>query len=134
MIYRDGIHNNKVVQAIAPAVQAASGNGNSISLLGFGSCEFLIEGGAVVGAGNFSVVIQDAPDNAGSPGAWTPVPVGNLQFGSEYADPIAADTVERIGYVGAQPWVRATLVKNSGTSIAVGAVAVLGYPEQRPVV
>lgn len=132
-MYRDGIHNNKCVQALVPGVKAASANGADINLVGFGSCEFLIETGAIAGSGSMSVKLQDAPDNAGAAGSYTDVPAANLQKGSECVDPLTADLVERIGYIGSQPWVRLVITLNSGTSVAMSAVAVLGYPTQRPI-
>jgi len=133
MPYRDGIHNNKVVQALVPGVKNATANGLDVNLVGFGSCEFIVESGAIAGAGVMDIKLQDAPDSGGSPGTYTDVDESLIQTGLEFASPVTADLVQRVGYIGAQPWVRLVITLASGTSVAMSSVAVLGYPEQRPV-
>lgn len=134
MAYRDGIHNNKAVLAIVPAIYAGSQNGPAISMVGYGSAQFLFLSGAIAGAGAMGCKLQEAPDASGSPGAWTDVSVDNIQDGSEVVSPVTASLAMRIGYAGSQPWVRAVITLASGTSVAMAAVATLGHPTQVPVV
>jgi hypothetical protein len=46
---------------------------------------------------------------------------------------LVANSVVKQGYVGGNRYIRVVLTLNSGTSIAAGAVAVLGNPKVAPV-
>jgi hypothetical protein len=123
---RDIAHNIAVRSAIAAAVQSAAVDGTAIDTQGFGSVAFVINTGAIVGSGDFGVKIQDSDD------------------GSSFAD-VAADHVHgtvpatltasgafKVGYGGFKRHVRLALTKAGGTSIALGATAVLGNAANRP--
>lgn len=127
---KDTFHDNKAVQAIAPAVLAANTNGVSIDLKGFDSALFVINTGAIDTAGDFTVKLQES--DTGTSG-WTDVEAADL-LGSVPAT-LAANAAYRIGYIGSKRkrYVRAVATKAGGTSIAAGVVAILGHPNIAPV-
>ncbi|MBN9468987.1 MAG: hypothetical protein J0J10_09470 [Bosea sp.] len=125
---KDSYTSNKVVSAIVPAVKTAAGDGNAIDLSGFGSALFAINTGAVAGAGDFGVVMQES-DESGS--GFANVAAGD-QRGTVPAT-LAASSAYRIGYTGRKRYVRLNVTTAGGTSIALGAVAVLGHPAKAPV-
>ncbi len=127
---KDTFHDNKAVQAIAPAVLAANTNGASIDLKGFDSALFVINTGAIDAAGDFTVKLQES--DTGTSG-WTDVDAVDV-LGSVPAT-LAANAAYRIGYIGSKRkrYVRAVATKAGGTSIAAGVVAILGHPNIAPV-
>lgn len=126
---RDLYHNIGAVQALAPAVQSASVNGLSVERTGFESVTFVINTGAIVGDGDFTASVEHADEDGGSPDSFSAVSsdlLGTLPASLE------ANATIRVGYVGEKQFVRLVLTKNGGTSIAAGAVAILGHPHQAP--
>ncbi|KQY21018.1 hypothetical protein [Rhizobium sp. Root483D2] len=128
---KDTYHDTKAVQAIAPAVVAANTNGAAIDLKGFDSALFVINTGAIVGAGDFGVKLQESDTTTS--GDFTDVAAAD-RLGALPAT-LAADSVYRIGYIGSKRkrYVRAVASKAGGTSIALGVTAVLGHPHLAPV-
>lgn len=129
MARQDTFHDNKVAQAIAPAVATAAANGAAIDLQGFNSVLFAINTGAIAGDGDFGVKIQHS--NTTTSGDFVDAPAVNV-LGSVPAT-LAADSAYRLGYVGGKRYARLVTTKAGGTSIALGAVAVLGEPAIAPV-
>lgn len=121
---RDLYSNITAIPALAPAVQSAAGQGAAIDTLGAGKLAFVVTTGAA--DGNFGVKLQES-DN-GSTG-WTDVAAD--QVDSTAPATLAADSAYRLGYRGWKRYVRLSLTKASGTSIAAGAVAVI-VPQTRP--
>lgn len=124
---RDMYSNIATVQAIAPAVQAAAANGLTIDTKGAGRVAFALNTGAIVGDGDFGVSIEESDDGT----TWAAAPVDHIQ--SSAPETLAAASAYRLGYVGWKRYIRLALTKAGGTSIAAGAVAILG-PFGRPVV
>jgi hypothetical protein len=126
---RDLYHHFGAAQALAPAVQAAAINGAAISLAGFNSALIVLNTGAIVGAGDFGAKLQES-DEAGS--GYTDVAADD-QLGA-FPATLAASTAYRVGYIGSKRkrFIRIVLTKAGGTSIAAGAVAVLGHPALGP--
>lgn len=127
---KDTFHTSKAVQAIVPAVKTAAGNGSPIDLAGFDSALFVINTGAIAGAGDFGVVLQES-DESGS--GFTDVADADI-LGSVPAT-LAASSAYTLGYIGSKRkrYVRLNVTTAGGTSIALGAVAVLGHPSLAPV-
>lgn len=125
---RDLASNIAVVTALSPAVQAASVNGVAIDTKAFGSCAFVLNTGAIVGAGDFGAKLQES-DVSGS--GYADVAAGD-QVGS-FAATAVADTSAKVSYIGFKRYVRIVLTKAGGTSIAAGAVAILDHAAARPV-
>lgn len=126
---RDIVSNIGVKLALSPAVQAATIKGNTIDLQGFGSVAFVVNTGAIASAGDFTAKIQESDTT--TDGDFTDVVAGDL-IGSLPAT-LTADASVKQGYVGHKRYVRVVLTKNGGTSIAAGAVAILGNAAARPV-
>lgn len=127
---KDTYHDNKAVQAIAPAVVAASTNGTTVDLKGFDSALFVVNTGAIDAAGDFGVKLQES--DTGTSG-WTDVAAEDLLGGAPAT--LEANAAYRIGYIGSKRkrYVRAVATKAGGTSIALGVVAILGHPALAPV-
>lgn len=127
---RDIASNVGAVQALAPAVQSATIKGSAIDLQGFDSVVFALVTGAVVSAGNFTAKLQESDTT--TDGDFIDVADADLT-GDNVADPLAATSAYKLGYVGTKRYARVVLTKNSGTSIAAGAVAIKGNPRSAPV-
>lgn len=126
---RDISHNIGVKNALSPAVQAATIKGTAIDTAGFNSVAFVVNTGAIVSAGDFTATLQESDTT--TDGDFTNVTAVD-QTGAFPAS-LAADSSVKAGYIGNKRYVRVVLTKNSGTSIAAGAVAVLGHAADRPV-
>ncbi|QIX20216.1 hypothetical protein [Agrobacterium pusense] len=122
---KDLYHGLNAVQAIAPAVAAAAADGAAVDLIDHDAALFVINTGAIAGAGDFAVKLQES-DASGS--GFTDVAAAD-QLGTLPAT-LAANTAYRVGYIGSKRkrFVRLSVTKAGGTSIALGAVAVLGVP------
>jgi hypothetical protein len=126
---RDIVHNIKAVNAVAPAVRSASVDGDAVDLLGFDSVALVVTVGAVTGSGNMSVKLQES-DASGS--GFADVDPDHLQ-GAGLANPLTLNGTTKIGYRGFKRYLRAVLTLNSGTSVTVGALFILGNAVERPV-
>jgi len=126
---RDLTSNIGVALALSPAVQAATIKGNAIDRKGFDALAIVVNTGAIAGAGDYTAKLQESDTT--TDGDFADVPAYGL-IGSLPAS-LTADGSFKQGYVGNKRFVRVVLTKNGGTSIAAGAVAVLGNPSQKPV-
>ncbi len=123
----DIVNDIGVQQTIAPAVLTATTTGTAIDVKGFNSAALIINTGAIAGAGAFQPKLQESVDNT----TFTDVAAGDLQGSIPTA--LAANAVLKIGYIGSKRYLRPVLTLASGTSIAAGAVFVLGDASNRPV-
>ncbi|MDQ7775543.1 MAG: hypothetical protein Q4615_06345 [Paracoccus aminovorans] len=123
---RDLFSNIAAFQALAPAVQAAAAQGPAIDLLGAGRVAFVVNTGAIAGSGDYGLTLQDS--DTGTSG-WTAVAADLMQTNAPAT--LAADSVYRLGYIGHKRYVRLSLTKAGGTSIAAGATAVI-TPYSKP--
>ncbi len=126
---RDLYSNIGLAQAIVPAVKSAAGDGIAIDTKGYSSIAFIVNTGAIASDGDFGVAIQESDTTTG--GDFTAA-------GAEFVDSnapatLAASSIYKLGYRGNKRYVRLQLTKAGGTSIALGAVAVLGHPHDAPV-
>lgn len=121
---RDLVNNLKTVLALSPAVQAATIKGNTIDLLGYDSCMFVFNSGAIVSAGAFAPSIQESDTT--TDGDFTDVDDVDLLLPDNLPAAFAADSIVKVGYVGTKRYVRCVVTKVSGTSVAVGTSAILG--------
>lgn len=115
--------------ALAPAVQTAAANGPAIDTRGFGTAAFLVSTGAIAGAGDFGVKLQESDTDQSGDFADAVAAVVT----SDAPATLAASAAYRLGYRGHKRYVRLALTRVGGTSIAAGAVAVLGDARTRPV-
>lgn len=126
---RDLASNIGAVLALSPAVQAATIKGYTIDTNGFESVAFIINTGAIASAGDFTAKVQESDTT--TDGDFTNVAAGDL-IGTLPAT-LTADGSFKQSYIGHKRYVRLVATKNGGTSIAAGAVAVLGGAHRRPV-
>jgi len=126
---RDLVNNIGTVLAISPAVLAATVTGAALDLRGFNSAVLVVNTGAIVGAGAFTVKLQESDTDVA--GDFADVAAADLH--GAYPASLAADSVVKVGYRGFKRYLRAVITKNSGTSIAAGAVLVKGDAVARPV-
>lgn len=125
---KDSISNVSAVLALASAVQSAAVDGNAIDTRSFGSIVIAVNTGAIVGAGDFGVKLQESDVSASG---YTDVAADDVL--SNAPATLAASSAYKLGYRGTKRYVRLALTKAGGTSIAAGAVAVLGHPAIAPV-
>lgn len=121
--------NIGAVQVVAPAVLTGNDTATAIDLRGFESACLVVNTGAIAGAGDFSLKLQESDETGG--GTFTDVAADDLT-GSVPAT-LEANSVYRLGYIGHRRYVRTVITKNSGTSIALGAVLVKGNAHEKPV-
>lgn len=126
---RDLASNIGVALALSPAVQAATIKGNAIDLKGFDAATLIINTGAIAGAGDFTAKLQESDTT--TDGDFTDVAAAGL-IGSLPAS-LTADASFKQGYIGFKRYIRVVATKNSGTSIAAGAVVVRSRSALRPV-
>lgn len=126
---RDLVSNIGPVAAIAPAVHSATATGSAVDLMGFDGAAVIINTGAIDGAGAFTAKVQESDTTTS--GDFADVAAGDL-IGTLPAT-LAANAVAKIGYTGSKRYIRVVMTKNSGTSIAAGAVVVRGHPMHAPV-
>lgn len=126
---RDMYSNIGAVLALVPAVKTAAGEGPAIDLRGFNRAAIVVTTGAIVSDGDFGVKLQesDTTDNGDFADAVADVVTSNAPATLE------ANAAYKLGYTGYKRYVRLALTKAGGTSIAAGAVAVLGDALNRPV-
>lgn len=124
---RDLYSNIAALQALAPAVQTAAAQGAAIDLKGAGRAAFVVNTGEIAGAGVFGVTLQES--DTGTSG-WANVAAEEMDSNAPAA--LAASSVYRLGYRGNKRFVRLSLTRASGTSIAAGATAITA-PDSRPV-
>lgn len=126
---RDIASNIGIVLALSPAVLTATTKGTAIDLTGFESAALAINTGVIAGSGNFTAKVQESDTT--TDGDFTDVVASDL-VGALPAV-LAASSVAKVSYIGHKQYARVVLTLNSGTSIAAGAVAVLGNARSRPV-
>lgn len=117
--------------ALIPVVYSATKSDSAIiDLQGANSATLIINTGAIVGAGDYTVSLRhgDASDLSGDAAAGASDLIGSLPA------TLAENSVYCVGYVGGKRYVRAVITKNSGTSIAAGAVIVRGSLNNSPAV
>ncbi|TKA98549.1 hypothetical protein FAZ78_00380 [Cereibacter changlensis] len=125
---RDLFHNISTRVALAPAVQAAAASGEVIDLKGSSRVAFSVVTGAIAGDGDFGVKMQESDTTTS--GDFTDVAADQVSTNAPAT--LAAASAYRLGYSGFKRYVRLALTKAGGTSIALGAVALLD-PLDKPV-
>lgn len=123
----DAYSNVAAVQAIVPAVKTVAGDGVTIDRKGFGGILFVLNTGAVAGDGDFGAVVQESADGS----TWAAADADDVL--GAFPATLAASSAYRASYIGKHRYVRLSLSKEGGTSIAAGAVAVLTLPHLAPV-
>ena len=126
---RDLASNINIGVALVPAVLTATTKGNAMDLMGVNGAVFVVNAGAIVGAGLFTSKIQDSDTTTDAD--FTDVAAGD-QVGTFQAS-LAASSVTSVGYIGHKRYARVVLTKVSGTSLVAGAIVIVGALASRPV-
>lgn len=126
---RDLASNLAAVASLVPAVKAATAKGTEVDLRDYDSAMLVINTGAIASSGLYDIKMQESATT--TDGDFTDVAAGDLVGALPAA--LAENTVYRQSYIGRKRYVRAVITKQSGTSIAAGAVFVLGNAHRRPV-
>ncbi|MGV8831251.1 MAG: hypothetical protein ACOH2N_04675 [Devosia sp.] len=121
--------NIGAVQVVAPAIIAATNTSAAIDLKGFESAALVINTGTIAGAGDYTAKLQESATTTS--GDFTDVLAAHMT--GTFPASLLADSVVKVGYIGFKRYVRTVITKNSGTSIAAGAVVIKGHPHDAPV-
>ena len=116
--------NVDVVQSLAPATRNSNTNGTGVDLRGYESAMVVFSVGAVTD-GTHTPTLEESDDDA----AYTTVAAANLQ--GTFAN-LAANGVQRVGYIGAKRYVRAQCNSSGVTGALYGADIVRGRPHAAP--
>lgn len=130
---RDNTSFQDPVQAIAPQSAAGGITGGQVDLQKYEAAQVLLTVSQNGGGGDYSVKLQEAPDDgAGSPGSWTDVAssdqIGSFTSNIDSVSP--GDFVEDVGYIGGERFVRVVVTENSSSSPGpdVAATVNRGWP------
>jgi hypothetical protein len=126
---KDSYSNVAVVASLDPAVQSATLKGSTIDTSGYGSALMIVNTGAIASSGDYGIAMQESDTT--TDGDFTNVAAGDL-IGALPAT-LEDSKVYRQAYIGKKRYLRAVITKAGGTSIAAGAVFVLGTPAIAPV-
>ncbi|MBN9347559.1 MAG: hypothetical protein J0I48_15415 [Devosia sp.] len=126
---KDSHSNVNVVASLVPAVQAATLKGSTVDTKGYSTALLIVNTGAIVSSGDYVVTMEESDTT--TDGDFTTVAAAD-KIGTLPAT-LAASTVYRQAYIGSKRYLRAVITKTGGTSIAAGAVFVLGTPALAPV-
>jgi len=125
---RDIRSNTRSTNSIAPAVIASTTNGDGVDIRDADSVMAVLTTGAIVGAGDFTLSLEESDDNA----AFSAVAAIDLVGASSVPATLLASSSYRVGYIGNKRYVRAVLTQNGGTSIAAAAVMVASHLHRAP--
>jgi hypothetical protein len=126
MALRDFYSNADDRMALIPAAQTAAFTGVSVDLFGVRSAVFAVVTGAIVGAAIFALKVQESVDGT----TWTDAVAADWQ--SDTGGNLLANSSYRLGYIGGKRYMRLAGIYTSGTSLVIGAVALV-EPLRRPV-
>lgn len=115
-------HNLKAIPAIASGSKSDPGDGIEIDRKGSQGILFVINAGAVTGSGDFGVKVEES-DAAGT--GYTDAAADDVI--SAVPATLAASSAYQVEYIGKKRFVRLAITKAGGTSIQLGAIAILGH-------
>lgn len=125
---KDSYSDVNVVASLVPAVQSATLKGSTVDTKGYSDALLIVNTGAIASAGDYVVTMEHSDTT--TDGDFTTVAAAD-KIGTLPAT-LEASTVYRQAYIGSKRYVRAVITKTGGTSIAAGAVFVLGQPHLAP--
>jgi len=114
-------HNLKAVQAIPSGSKSDAADGMEIDRKGSQSILFVVNTGAITGAGDFGVKVQESDTTSTG---YTDVAAKDVISGVPAT--LGGNGAYQVEYIGKKRFVRLALTKAGGTSIQAGAVALLG--------
>ena len=119
-------HNFKAVPAINSASQSAAADGIEIDRKGSQGLMFIVNTGAITSAGDFGVKVQES-DTSGS--GYTDAAAADVISGVPAT--MAANSTYQVEYIGKKRFARLSSTKAGGTSIQLGAIALIGHQHIR---
>ncbi|HVY13508.1 MAG TPA: hypothetical protein VHB73_08105 [Alphaproteobacteria bacterium] len=129
MSLRDLKSSLSVSQSLVPAARAATGTGTAVDLQGYGSAMVVVSFGAWTD-GTHTPSLQHSADGTAYTACDTNSLAGSFTAVSGTA---GSNTVQKVGYIGQNRYVRALMTVASGTTGALSSVNVVaGHPSQRP--
>lgn len=126
---KDTYSDLSVAVTLIPAVQAATLKGSAVDLQGFNSATLVVNTGAVVSDGLYDIKLQESDTT--TDGDFTDVAASRLL--GALPTSLAASTGYKQGYKGGKRYIRAVITKQSGTSIAAGALVIRSHAASGPV-
>ncbi|WP_105437519.1 hypothetical protein [Neorhizobium sp. T25_13] len=115
-------HNLHAVPAINSASQSAAADGLEIDRKGSQGLMFIVNTGSITSAGDFGVKVQES-DTSGS--GYTDADEEDIINGVPAS--LGATSAYQVEYIGKKRYVRLALTKAGGTSIQLGAIALIGH-------
>ena len=115
-------HNLAAIAAINSASQSAAADGIEIDRKGSQGLMFIVNTGAITSAGDFGVKVQES-DTTGA--GYTDADADDVISGVPAT--LAATSAYQVEYIGKKRFVRLALTKAGGTSIQLGAIALIGH-------
>jgi hypothetical protein len=132
MAIRDLLRNNLVSTSLQPAARTSSANGTTVDLRGYDGAFITVSFGAYTD-GTHTPTLQQSPDG---------VTFTTCVFGTDTDGPAdlaavsssaGANTIQQIGYIGSNRYVRVVMTVSGATSGALSTAAVIaGYPRTAP--
>jgi hypothetical protein len=119
-------HNLAVITALASGSKADAADGLEIDRKGSQGLLFAVNAGAITGSGDFGVKVQES-DTSGS--GYEDAAADDVISGAPAT--LVANTAYQVEYIGKKRFVRLAVTKAGGTSIQMGAVAILGHEHIR---
>lgn len=129
MALRDLLRQTLVKQSLAPAVRTSTATGSSVDLRGFDAAIISVSFGAYTD-GTHTPTVQQSVDGT----TFTNTSSSDLDGALSAVTSVAgANTVQCVGYIGAQRYVRVVMTVSGTTSGAASAgYVVAGYPRSQP--
>jgi len=128
------LKNNLAIKvSVAPLIRNANAtvNGSGVDLTGYEGALMEFTQGLSTD-GSVACSMEDSPDNS----AWTAVAAADCINGVALATLATTEdsTVETLGYIGKQKWIRAVTIQSGATTGATfGANVILGHARHAPV-
>ena len=119
-------HNLAVITALASGSKSDAADGIEIDRKGSQGLMFAVNAGAITGAGDFGVKVQES-DTSGT--GYTDADADDVISGVPAT--LVANTAYQVEYIGKKRFVRLAITKTGGTSIQMGAVAIIGHEHIR---
>ena len=115
-------HNLKAVPAITSASQSAAANGIEIDRKGSQGLLFVVNTGAISGDGDFGIKVQESDTTSTG---YSDADAADVISGAPAT--LGASNAYQVEYIGKKRFVRLALTKAGGTSIQLGAIAIIGH-------
>ena len=125
---RDMVNHVRTEVLIEPQTLSGQKTSAQLDTNGAGRMMLLLVTGAIVSAGAFSIAVQESDTTTA--GDFADVPDDLLDASLPAA--LEANAAYRVGYRGWKRYLRVIVTRDSGTSIVLGIVAVLGDLADRP--